>query len=137
MPKTGATTDVVVGGRVRFRRKELGLSQQKLGTSIGVTLHQMQQYERGTHRIGANRLQAIANFLDVPISYFFPVPTNGSAHECPLTEAVAILNGPGAMEVLLAFRRITDPAVRRAFVNLALVFAESGGEGSRRPELHS
>jgi len=137
MPKTGAKTDVVVGDRVRSRRKELGLNQEKLARLIGVTLHQIQKFERGTERIGARRLQEIAASLDVPISYFFPEAPNGSAHECPLTEAIAILNGPGALDLLLAFRRISDPAVRSAFIELALLFAESGIEGFSRAELHS
>jgi len=41
------------------------------------------------------------------------------------------------LDLLLAFRRISDPAVRSAFIELALLFAESGIEGFSRAELHS
>ncbi len=36
-----------VGSRVRLRRNMLGLSQEKLGTAIGLTFQQVQKYERG------------------------------------------------------------------------------------------
>ncbi|MCB1470795.1 MAG: helix-turn-helix transcriptional regulator, partial [Rhizobiaceae bacterium] len=49
----------------------LSISQEKLGEALGVTFQQVQKYEKGTNRIGASRLEAIARFLDVPVSYFF------------------------------------------------------------------
>ena len=38
----------------------LGMSQEKLGESLGITFQQIQKYEKGTNRVGASRLQAIA-----------------------------------------------------------------------------
>jgi len=63
--------DIYVGDRLRSRRKALDLSQQQLGTKVGVTFQQIQKYERGTNRIGASRLFKIANELDVEPQYFF------------------------------------------------------------------
>src|SRR5215467_7432999 len=63
--------DVHVGARMRQRRTLLGMSQEKLGTAVGLTFQQIQKYERGTHRIGSSRLYEFAKVLDVPISYFF------------------------------------------------------------------
>ena len=60
-----------VGGRIRERRVMLGLSQQQLARIIGVTYQQAHKYERGLNRISAGRLFAIAQVLDVPISWFF------------------------------------------------------------------
>ncbi len=60
-----------VGGRIRERRVMLGLSQQQLARMIGVTYQQAHKYERGLNRISAGRLFAIAQVLDVPISWFF------------------------------------------------------------------
>jgi transcriptional regulator with XRE-family HTH domain len=48
----------------------LGLSQEKLGEALGLTFQQVQKYEKGTNRIGASRLQQIAQFLMVEIAYF-------------------------------------------------------------------
>jgi transcriptional regulator with XRE-family HTH domain len=64
-------TDRHVGNRVRMRRMMLGMSQQKLGQALGLTLQQVQKYEKGTNRIGAGRLQHIASIQQVPISFFF------------------------------------------------------------------
>jgi len=56
---------------VRMRRIMLGMSQEKLGDALGLTFQQVQKYEKGTNRIGASRLQQIAHFLQVPVSFFF------------------------------------------------------------------
>ncbi|MGH6684511.1 MAG: helix-turn-helix domain-containing protein, partial [Pseudolabrys sp.] len=64
-------TDTHVGARVRMRRMMLSMSQEKLGDALGLTFQQVQKYEKGTNRIGASRLQAISNILQVPVSFFF------------------------------------------------------------------
>jgi transcriptional regulator with XRE-family HTH domain len=72
--------DVHVGGRVRLRRGMIGMSQERLGQQLGITFQQIQKYEKGTNRIGASRLQAIARILLAPVSYFFEdAPGNGTA----------------------------------------------------------
>jgi len=63
--------DVHVGSRMRQRRTLLGMSQEKLGTAVGLTFQQIQKYERGSNRIGSSRLFEFAKVLDVPVSYFF------------------------------------------------------------------
>src|SRR6185369_2529188 len=68
---TPSPVDVHVGSRVRLRRTLLGMSQEKLGTAIGLTFQQIQKYERGSNRIGSSRLYEFAKVLDVPVSYFF------------------------------------------------------------------
>ncbi len=52
--------DIHVGSRIRLRRTMLGMSQEKLGESLGITFQQIQKYEKGTNRVGASRLQAIS-----------------------------------------------------------------------------
>src|SRR5947207_9122499 len=63
--------DVRVGSRVRLRRNMLGLTQESLGETIGLTFQQVQKYERGANRIGASRLYALSQALDVPVSFFY------------------------------------------------------------------
>ena len=48
--------DIHVGARVRLRRMMLGMSQEKLGEHLGITFQQIQKYEKGTNRIGANQI---------------------------------------------------------------------------------
>ncbi len=137
MPKSATETDVVVGSRVRARRKELGLSQEKLGASVGVTFQQIQKYEKGTNRIGASRLQDIAYSLGVPVSFFFPRAADGAEHDRDSSETLHLLNSPGAVELLKAYNRIGDRAVRKAFLNMAKAFAQACPPDPLRPELHS
>ncbi|RBM06332.1 XRE family transcriptional regulator [Novacetimonas cocois] len=63
--------DVYVGSRIRLRRTLLGMSQERLGTALGLTFQQVQKYERGANRVGASRLYDLARVLDVPIAFFF------------------------------------------------------------------
>jgi transcriptional regulator with XRE-family HTH domain len=72
--------DIHVGSRMRQRRTLLGMSQEKLGTAVGLTFQQIQKYERGFNRVSSSRLYEFAKVLDVPVSYFFDeMPSNALA----------------------------------------------------------
>lgn len=60
-----------IGQRVRSRRLEIGMSQERLADLIGVTFQQVQKYEKGVNRIAASRLFDISLALDMPVSRFF------------------------------------------------------------------
>ena len=66
-----AYVDSHVGSRLRERRILLGLSQTRLGESLGLSFQQIQKYERGIDRISVGRLVHLAHVLEVPITYFF------------------------------------------------------------------
>lgn len=71
MPKTSKTeTDRHVGRRVRMRRNELGMSQERLAELLGITFQQVQKYELGVNSLNVNRLRAIAAALQVEPAYF-------------------------------------------------------------------
>ena len=53
MRKSPSPIDTEIAARLRLRRKELGLSQEKLGDKLGVTFQQIQKYEKGVNRIGS------------------------------------------------------------------------------------
>ena len=55
--------DLHVGGRVRMRRKLLGVSQEQLADSLGLTFQQVQKYERGANRVSASMLYDISRVL--------------------------------------------------------------------------
>jgi len=72
--KTKGTADVIdkhVGLRIRNRRTLMGLSQEKLADSVGVTFQQVQKYERGTNRVSASRLYRFSKILGVSIDFFY------------------------------------------------------------------
>jgi len=52
--------DQHIGSRIRLRRTMIGMSQETLGESLGITFQQIQKYEKGTNRVGGSRMQAIA-----------------------------------------------------------------------------
>ena len=60
-----------LGSKLRMRRLSLGLTQTKVAQAINVTFQQIQKYEKGTNGISSLRLMQLANFLKVPVIYFF------------------------------------------------------------------
>ncbi|WP_086463747.1 helix-turn-helix domain-containing protein [Oceanibaculum nanhaiense] len=131
--------DVHVGGRVRLRRTLLGMSQEKLGEALGLTFQQVQKYERGANRIGASRLYDLSRVLDVPVSFFFddmaPESDQG-ARAAALAESA----GPSyeadpmakreTLELVRAYYKVSNPAVRKRLFELAKALASSDSEKS-------
>ena len=60
-----------LGSKLRMRRLALGLTQTKVAQAINVTFQQIQKYEKGTNGISSMRIMQLANFLKVPVIYFF------------------------------------------------------------------
>jgi transcriptional regulator with XRE-family HTH domain len=122
--KTPNPTDKYVGSRVRMRRMMLGMSQEKLGDALGLTFQQVQKYEKGTNRIGASRLQQIAHFLQVPVSFFFEGAPDLPARPAGTMEAPSpsyvsdFLATSDGLALTKAFMRIKDPKLRRRIVDL-------------------
>lgn len=103
-----------VGLRIRMRRKEIGVSQERLAESLGITFQQVQKYERGANRVSASMLARIAKTLGVPVAEMFgeASPANASA----VDEVAALLAEPGALELLSAYANLPRGASRSALV---------------------
>ena len=117
--------DIHVGSRVRLRRNMLGMSQEKLGESLGITFQQIQKYEKGTNRVGASRLQAIAAILGVPVAFFFEdapghdqSKPGGFAEDGSTSYIVDFLNSAEGLQLNRAFVKLSDARVRRKLVDL-------------------
>src|SRR5215831_11929733 len=111
--------DVAVGQRIRIQRLTAGLSQTELAEELGVTFQQVQKYEKGVNRVGAGRLNKIAQVLGVPVSTFFGTDdafvaehAEGSSSQSPLT----LLTVPGALRLMRAFAQLKDGKLRRSIV---------------------
>ena len=121
--------DIHVGSRVRLRRMMLGMSQEKLGESLGITFQQIQKYEKGTNRIGASRIQHISRVLSVPVSFFFDgapgvnsdQPRVGDAE--PPNYLVDFLATTDGIQLNKAFVRIKDAKLRRRVIDLVRAMA--------------
>lgn len=128
--------DKYVGSRVRMRRIMLGMSQERLGDSLGLTFQQVQKYEKGTNRIGASRLQQISDVLQVPVQFLFEgAPTTaahagGSFNEAPSPAYVSdFLSTSEGLAMTRAFTRINDSKLRRSIVDLVEQIAERETRG--------
>ena len=115
--RRGATAvDTSVGNRVRFRRMAMNMSQSALGEAVGVTFQQVQKYEKGTNRIGAGRLSALATVLQVPVAYFFE-RTEQSADVIAFAADDASTDR-ATHDLIRAFADIADKDIRKSLVNL-------------------
>jgi transcriptional regulator with XRE-family HTH domain len=125
--------DVHVGSRIRLRRTLLGMSQERLGEALGLTFQQVQKYERGANRVSASRLFDLSRVLDVPISFFYDdMPQEiggtgpGPGGRAPSGFADAqdafgqdeALHRRETLELVRAYYRIADPALRRRVFDL-------------------
>ena len=121
--------DIHVGSRIRLRRTMLGMSQEKLGESLGITFQQIQKYEKGTNRVGASRLQNISSILNVPVSFFFEDAPGDQSTPGGMAEAsssnyvVDFLSSAEGLQLNRAFVKISDPKVRRRVVDLVKALA--------------
>ena len=121
--------DIHVGSRIRLRRTMLGMSQEKLGESLGITFQQVQKYEKGTNRVGASRLQNIAGFLQVPVSFFFEdapgdaATAPGGLQESSTNYVVSFLSSSEGLQLNRAFLKIADAKVRRRVIDLVKALA--------------
>lgn len=70
--KKATNIDKEIGERIRINRVLQNRSRKWLGDKIGVSYHQVQNYELGRHRISASSLFTISKLLKTPISQFYP-----------------------------------------------------------------
>jgi len=59
-----------IGQRLRYRKRELDLSQAVLAAVVKVTFQSIQKYEAGRHSIPATYLWKLSKFLNVSVDYF-------------------------------------------------------------------
>lgn len=72
--------DTFVGGRIRALRNLKKITQEELGTALGVTFQQVQKYEKGINRVSGSRLLDLASFFGCDVSEFLDgAPTDGQA----------------------------------------------------------
>jgi transcriptional regulator with XRE-family HTH domain len=124
-PKPPNPIDVHVGERIRRWRTERKISRITLGEAIGLTAQQIQKYEKGTHRIGASRLQQICAVLEIPVSFLFEAELGPSPGESGMPQDIIdFMESPEGVRLVAAFSRITDPKVRRGIARLTGRIAE-------------
>ena len=117
--KSPSPIDRHIGSRVRARRIRLGISQEKLAESLGLTFQQIQKYEKGINRIGASRLLEIAGVLHVGIEFFFEgapgFPEGALTGDRVMAE---FLISPESDRLVRGFLRLKDGEARKKVADL-------------------
>ncbi len=119
-PRSAVSADIEMGRRIRLGRAEKGISQIELAGHLGLSFQQVQKYERGINRVGAARLQQIAEMLGVDIPFFY----DGDGKE-PDVDSLLVVNSVFSLRLLRAYTAIKDRAVQRQLVILVEVIAAS------------
>ena len=119
-----------VGLRIRLRRKELGISQEKLAESIGLTFQQVQKYERAANRVSASKLWEVARALNTNIAYFYEGLGRDGGISGDLGSGLEeFLLTTDGMELARYFPQIQKPRVRRQILELVRSMASEPEEG--------
>jgi transcriptional regulator with XRE-family HTH domain len=106
---------------MRQRRILLGLTQEQMARSIGVTYQQAHKYEKGLNRITAGRLYAIAQALGVEVGYFFEGAQTATRFE-PSPEQRMLI------DLARDYLNIPAPEHRAAIAALARALAEENAK---------
>lgn len=126
--------DAHVGKRLRLRRTMMGLSQEAIAKAVGITFQQVQKYEKGSNAMNASRLFEFAQFMQVPVAYFFEgLETNGALETTVgFAEAgVAFdhnhkkVSDRESLEMMKAFKRISEQNVRKRLSDLVRAIADN------------
>ncbi len=120
--KLPSEIDRIVGQRIRWRRRDLKITQERLAEMLGLTFQQVQKYEKGVNRVSAGRLFEIAGVMGVTVSYFFEgaegllEPTEASfAEDEDPTEAFQMT--AEMLDLVAAFQKIENAALRKSILD--------------------
>jgi transcriptional regulator with XRE-family HTH domain len=125
--------DVHVGRRLRLRRTILGMSQETIGSAIGVSFQQVQKYERGINRMGSSRLYDFAKLLKVSVGYFFEGfgdDFDDVAGDYGFAESEAKgfehdqFSSRETMDIMRSYYRIKNPVTRKRIAELLKAISE-------------
>jgi transcriptional regulator with XRE-family HTH domain len=116
-----------VGLRIRMRRKELGISQERLAESIGLTFQQVQKYERAANRVSASKLWEMSRALNTSIAYFYEglsdTPEPAGSNQPRETVQDFLMTSEG-LELASSFPKIPHGRLRRKILDLVRVMSE-------------
>lgn len=127
--KTPHPIDLHVGARVRMRRMQLDISQERLAEGLGLTFQQIQKYEKGMNRIGASRLATIAKLLQVSPGFFFEAGPGSDGGDgpgvIPSTAMDRFMASREGVMIAKGFEAIADTGLRSAIARFVRDVSES------------
>lgn len=124
--------DSYVGKRLRLRRTMMGLSQEAIAKAVGITFQQVQKYEKGSNAMNSNRLYEFAQFMHVPVAYFFEGLESSSGSATGFAEEAEkfdhknrIVSDRESLEIMKAFKRIKEQVIRKRLADLVRAVADN------------
>ncbi len=105
--------DLLLGRRLRNRRRLLGLTQNQLALMVGVRFQQIQKYESGANRISASRLWRFCQALEVPAAYFFDGLSPAPLEAEEMVDGGDLLNRPESLDLIRVFDQLEERPRRR------------------------
>ncbi len=121
MGKAKILTNREIGGRIKRRRRTLGITQERLAEALDVTYQQVQRYENGTNSLNMENVQTIADALSVPVSYFFE-----PEKQLMVAEAQTPYLPSDESKLLRYFRKIKDNSSKGIVLQVARLAARGG-----------
>jgi transcriptional regulator with XRE-family HTH domain len=82
----------IIGVLLRQARLDAGKSQKQCAEALSCSAGRISQYERGRRGIPLTELEALADFLDVPINHFLDEQTTPISKEAPKGKGVEIFS---------------------------------------------
>jgi transcriptional regulator with XRE-family HTH domain len=118
-----------IGQQIKALRHARGLTQQKLGTELGVSYQQLQKYERGTSRASTHVLYLLASLFGEEMVYFF----NTFEPQTAIAPLPATRENENqlAKKLVRAFRQIEDRETQMAVVRFVGVLGP--GDTDNKP----
>ncbi|MDR0367485.1 MAG: helix-turn-helix domain-containing protein [Rickettsiales bacterium] len=121
--------DIFIGRKLKLRRTLLKMSQDSLGSIVGLTFQQVQKYESGENKISASRLFTFSRILRVDIGYFFDGLDSEKTMQFDLPERAAgivtdvarqfdSVNSAESVRLLSLFWKIPDANKRRKYLDI-------------------
>ena len=113
-----------VGRKMKEARLQSGLSRRDFGAKLGVSGQQIHKYEIGKDTVPLHRLLTLAEICGVPPQVFWSS-----------TEVSSDLMGPadiGTLQLVRAYKRITDANVRKRLLQLVKQMAGDRGDYDER-----
>lgn len=110
--------DLAIGARIRMRRSALNMRQVDLGKALGLSMQQVQKYERGATRVSGRTLLKTAEALDCTVAWLV------GEEETQDTPLMAQLMLPGADRLLEAYAALPNATLRAAVVRLVRTMAK-------------
>jgi transcriptional regulator with XRE-family HTH domain len=108
-----------IGEAIKRRRRELGISQERLAEMLNVSYQQVQRYESGANKLNVENIQVIADLLSAPLMSFFSSDLSTTISEPALDHALQ-----DEKNLLKHFRQIPVRRDRSVVINVARLAAD-------------